>query len=214
MEAALRKVSVESGEDPRGAALVVFGGAGGLHACALAAALGMPAAIWPRDAGVLCALGALEGGSRRERSRSVLVDAQNQRALASAMARLEARSAADIHGVGASPREARTPCGSARARAGARVDGRGVAARLARRALPCRARTPLRIRRHATAIVQVVTLEVGGWLPAASAARATCAAHTRAGGAHDPQRVQAWHDGRAVALPLWQRDAAGRLARR
>src|SRR5204862_6587450 len=86
---ALRKWSVESGEDPRGAALVAFGGAGGLHACALAAALGAPAAIWPRDAGVLCALGALTGGSRRERSRSVLLDARDTRALARQVARLE-----------------------------------------------------------------------------------------------------------------------------
>src|SRR5262249_41514214 len=38
MANALRKVSVECGEDPRGAALVAFGGAGGLHACALAEA--------------------------------------------------------------------------------------------------------------------------------------------------------------------------------
>jgi N-methylhydantoinase A len=76
MEAALRTVSVERGEDPRTAALVAYGGAGGLHACALAAALGARAVVWPRHAGVLCALGALEGGARRERSRSVLLDAR------------------------------------------------------------------------------------------------------------------------------------------
>src|SRR5262249_14416656 len=82
MASALRKVSVECGEDPRGAALVAFGGAGGLHACALAEALGAGAAVWPRDAGVLCALGALIGGSRRERSRSVLRDLRDATDLA------------------------------------------------------------------------------------------------------------------------------------
>ena len=60
MAAALRKVSVERGHDPRGAALVAFGGAGGLHACALAEALGCGAVLFPRHAGVLSALGALD----------------------------------------------------------------------------------------------------------------------------------------------------------
>jgi N-methylhydantoinase A len=76
MEAALRRVSIERGHDPRGAALVAFGGAGGLHACALAAALDCDAVVFPRHAGVLSALGALLGGSRRERSRSVMCDAR------------------------------------------------------------------------------------------------------------------------------------------
>ena len=43
MERALRVVSVERGYDPRQFALVAFGGAGGLHACELAQALGIPA---------------------------------------------------------------------------------------------------------------------------------------------------------------------------
>jgi N-methylhydantoinase A len=77
MEAALRRVSVEQAHDPRGAALVAFGGAGGLHACALAGALGASAVLFPVHAGVLSALGALAGGSRRERSRSVLADARD-----------------------------------------------------------------------------------------------------------------------------------------
>lgn len=89
MEAALRRVSVERGNDPRAAALVAFGGAGGLHACALAAALDCRAVVFPRDAGVLSALGALAGGARRERSRSVLVDAADAPRLARAFAALE-----------------------------------------------------------------------------------------------------------------------------
>ena len=42
MERALRVVSIERGYDPRDFALVAFGGAGGLHACELAAGLGIP----------------------------------------------------------------------------------------------------------------------------------------------------------------------------
>jgi N-methylhydantoinase A len=89
MEAALRRVSIEQAHDPRGAALVAFGGAGGLHACTLAAALGSAAVLFPRHAGVLSALGALAGGSRRERSRSVLLDARDARALERAWRELE-----------------------------------------------------------------------------------------------------------------------------
>ena len=80
IEAALRAVSVERGHDPRGAALVAFGGAGGLHACAVAEALGMRAVLAPRHAGVLSALGALEGEPRRERSRTVLLEARDHAA--------------------------------------------------------------------------------------------------------------------------------------
>ena len=59
MEQALRQVSVARGVDPRDLALVAFGGAGPLHACALADALGMPAVIVPPRAGVLSAVGLL-----------------------------------------------------------------------------------------------------------------------------------------------------------
>jgi 5-oxoprolinase (ATP-hydrolysing) len=59
MERALRRVTVERGVDPRGLALVAFGGAGPLHACALAEALGMAAVIVPDRAGVLSAVGIL-----------------------------------------------------------------------------------------------------------------------------------------------------------
>src|SRR5207244_4327509 len=59
MVQAVRVVSVERGVDPRGLALVAFGGAGPLHACALADALGMPAVVVPPRAGVLSAVGLL-----------------------------------------------------------------------------------------------------------------------------------------------------------
>jgi N-methylhydantoinase A/oxoprolinase/acetone carboxylase beta subunit len=59
MEEAIRVVSVERGVDPRGLALVAFGGAGPLHACALAEALDMAVVIVPARAGVLSAVGIL-----------------------------------------------------------------------------------------------------------------------------------------------------------
>src|SRR4029077_18559597 len=59
MEQALRAVSVEQGVDPRGLALVAFGGAGPLHACALADALELTAVVVPPRAGVFSAVGIL-----------------------------------------------------------------------------------------------------------------------------------------------------------
>jgi N-methylhydantoinase A/oxoprolinase/acetone carboxylase beta subunit len=70
MEQAIRVVTVERGVDPRGLALVAFGGAGPLHACALADALGMPAVIVPPRAGVLSAVGLLCSPRQRELVRS------------------------------------------------------------------------------------------------------------------------------------------------
>jgi N-methylhydantoinase A/oxoprolinase/acetone carboxylase beta subunit len=66
MEGAIRRVTVERGVDPRGLALVAFGGAGPLHACALADALGMEAVLVPARAGVLSAAGILAAPTGRE----------------------------------------------------------------------------------------------------------------------------------------------------
>ena len=71
MARALRVISVERGIDPRGFVLTSFGGAGGLHVCALAEALGMDRALVPVHAGVLSALGMLAAPKARRLSRSV-----------------------------------------------------------------------------------------------------------------------------------------------
>jgi N-methylhydantoinase A/oxoprolinase/acetone carboxylase beta subunit len=70
MEQALRAVSVERGVDPASLALVAFGGAGPLHACALAEAVGIGQVIVPAAAGVLSAVGLLTSPQRRELVRS------------------------------------------------------------------------------------------------------------------------------------------------
>jgi N-methylhydantoinase A len=73
MEAALRVVSVERGQDPRLFTLVSFGGAGGLHVCELAAALRVPRVIVPRSPGTLSALGVLLGDVVKDYSRTVMM---------------------------------------------------------------------------------------------------------------------------------------------
>ncbi len=57
MADAIRRISVREGHDPRSAALVAFGGAGGQHACALADLLGMRRILVPTDASLLSARG-------------------------------------------------------------------------------------------------------------------------------------------------------------
>ena len=71
MAQALRVMSVQRGIDPRDLTLTSFGGAGGLHVCALAEALGMTQAMVPIHAGVLSAFGMLVAPHSRQLSHSL-----------------------------------------------------------------------------------------------------------------------------------------------
>src|SRR3954470_7512734 len=73
MVRALRVMTVERGVDPRGYALLAFGGAGGLHAAAIADELGIERVLVPRASGVLSALGLAAAGRRIDARRSVLL---------------------------------------------------------------------------------------------------------------------------------------------
>ncbi len=72
MEKAIRVISVERGFDPRSFALFSFGGAGGMHAAEIAAHLGMPTVIVPRNAGVLSAFGLLVADCVKDAAKSVM----------------------------------------------------------------------------------------------------------------------------------------------
>ena len=72
MARALRKVTTEQGVDPSGLALVAYGGAGPLHATALARELGCAAVVVPPAPGVLSALGLLLARPRHEATRTVM----------------------------------------------------------------------------------------------------------------------------------------------
>jgi N-methylhydantoinase A len=76
MERALRHISVERGHDPRDYVLVPFGGAGPLHAAALADALDVRRVLVPPTPGVLSALGLLMADVVYDTSRAVLEAAQ------------------------------------------------------------------------------------------------------------------------------------------
>ncbi len=119
---ALRLVSVERGHDPRELALVAFGGAGPLHACALAEELGHRDGARARGGRRAFRAGA-RGGRRATRLR----------ALVRVSARRGGRVAARGRGRAPLPRPV------------VRADRASAAA--ARRGVPPRARGPLRLRR-------------------------------------------------------------------
>jgi N-methylhydantoinase A len=91
VESALRQVSVERGFDPRDFVLLAFGGAGPLHACALASAFGMRQVVIPAAPGALSALGILDADLRREFSRTVMVEPESKR-IAGVFRELEAEA--------------------------------------------------------------------------------------------------------------------------
>jgi N-methylhydantoinase A len=72
IDRAVRRVSIARGYDPRNFTLMAFGGAGPLHACAVAERLEIRRVLIPRYPGVLCAFGLLVADVRRDYSRTVL----------------------------------------------------------------------------------------------------------------------------------------------
>jgi N-methylhydantoinase A/oxoprolinase/acetone carboxylase beta subunit len=72
MVRALRVMTVEQGIDPRDFALLAFGGAGGLHACAMAEELDISTVLVPEAGGVLSALGLAAADRREDEVRTVL----------------------------------------------------------------------------------------------------------------------------------------------
>lgn len=70
MARALRTISLQKGKDPQNYTLVSFGGAGGLHVCALAEAMNLQQALVPIHGGVLSALGMLRARPGRQLTRT------------------------------------------------------------------------------------------------------------------------------------------------
>jgi N-methylhydantoinase A len=76
MVRALRVMTVERGIDPRGFAMLPFGGAGPMHAAALAGELQVSRILCPRASGVLSALGLIAAGRRQDTARTVLLSGE------------------------------------------------------------------------------------------------------------------------------------------
>jgi N-methylhydantoinase A len=95
MEKAIRLISVERGHNPREFTLLCFGGAGPLHACSLAHALGIPRVLVPAMPGALSALGILMSNVVRDYSRTVMLPFQPA-LLEPHFAELEAKAVLDF----------------------------------------------------------------------------------------------------------------------
>lgn len=78
MVRAIRGVSIERGYDPREFILMAFGGAGPLHACEVAAELGISKVLLPGSPGTLCSLGLLMADTRFDLSRSRIMLANRE----------------------------------------------------------------------------------------------------------------------------------------
>lgn len=76
MAKAIRLISVNKGHDPSGFILASFGGAGGLHVCALADAMAMKHALVPIHGGILSALGMVVADQGRQFSKTLSLDTQ------------------------------------------------------------------------------------------------------------------------------------------
>jgi N-methylhydantoinase A len=106
MARAVRVMTVERGIDPRELALLAFGGAGPLHAAAIADELDMGTVIVPYASGVLSAVGLIAAERRRDMVESVLLagDGLTTEAVAEVVERLAGRGRDEL---GAPDAEAR-----------------------------------------------------------------------------------------------------------
>jgi N-methylhydantoinase A len=107
MAEALRIVSIECGLDPAEFHLVAFGGAGPIHAVALACELGIPSVILPPAPGAFSALGLVASDLRRDYSRTFYADvgSTDPASLASVIGAMEAAGSAMLREAGVPPAE-------------------------------------------------------------------------------------------------------------
>jgi N-methylhydantoinase A len=98
MERAMRVISVERGRDPRHYVLVAFGGAGPLHACRLARAMGIPKVVVPFAAGVGSAIGLLVADHKVDAgaTRKIKLDGHAQGEIAAVLNELEGRARREL----------------------------------------------------------------------------------------------------------------------
>jgi len=104
MSKAMRLILAKRGLDPRGFALLAFGGAGPMHACALAREIGVPRVLVPYLPGAFSAYGILISDVRLEYSRSVVRPLDGARTvIREAIEDFRARARRDLAAQGLNP---------------------------------------------------------------------------------------------------------------
>jgi N-methylhydantoinase A len=218
MAGAIRVASVEQGHDPRQLALLAFGGAGGLHAGALARLLGMARIIVPPGPGVLSARGLLLSDLKAEFARTALqrAGAFDCRSIARTFAELEAQARAwlDAEGVPETARSLKRHASLRYRHQGFELfvpwEGRDVSDRSARATVAAFHRRHERLYTFAQedTPVEIVTLRVD----AAGAFPPPAARELPAGGpiadARQGAQAVAFADGRAM-VPVYARGRLG-----
>ncbi len=103
MTRTIRSVTAERGHDPRDFAIAAFGGAGPMHAAALADRLGVETVVVPRGSGVLSALGLLAADERHDAVRTyrTTLEAADPEAVRDVLDALETRVLAETAEPGA-----------------------------------------------------------------------------------------------------------------
>lgn len=102
MTRAIRLVTVERGYDPREFALMAFGGAGPLHAAALAREMGIPRVIVPTSPGMMCSLGLLQSDIKTDfvRSRRLAHGAESAQTITGFFEEMQAEANSILDGEG------------------------------------------------------------------------------------------------------------------
>jgi N-methylhydantoinase A len=105
MASALRVVSVKQGYDPREFALMGFGGAGPMHACNVAAEMGIDTVVFPDNPGLLSALGLVVSDFEHEYVQSLVVtaDEADPASVEAAVADLVDRGESELDAEGVDP---------------------------------------------------------------------------------------------------------------
>jgi 5-oxoprolinase (ATP-hydrolysing) len=105
MADAVRQISTARGYNPAEHALLAFGGAGGMHVCAVASLLGIKKVILPKDAGILSAYGISQALEERFASQEVLHPLKEVKNLESLIRSLKQEALQDLEKSGYQPNE-------------------------------------------------------------------------------------------------------------
>jgi N-methylhydantoinase A len=207
MTSAIREISIQRGHDPRDFTLVAFGGAGPMHALALADEIGIPRVLVPRHPGNFSALGLLASDIKHDDVRTRVGPLRERWSrLAELFAELEAgaRRQLELEGFGATDQRMRRSL-DLRYRSQAfelNLEVRDEPLEAVEAAFHARHRAAYG---HAdpSAMVELVNARLSAY---GLVARPATERHVTAAGAALIERRPVWFDGAWHDSPVWERE--------